>query len=332
MIEPSPVQEGTQPTFNRKGAWTEFPEFYKGPQDAITQTLKILRGDPRPFISDLPQVPLPKNYKSGNPLPVELEIAFLLRMGAVGDRARSMVTHNELLEIARNIWGFDEAAFQRFKSEVFPTAQTWVEQFFEKERQKFALQKETTNVFFLTTWNAERLDMLSSLMLANLPKKITNIAAMIDRYKRIQRKTIKEVQQSFQTLALDSPPERQQQIDHLVQETINIISQLTYLTSSELDEITSMERQKGFIFLDTLVEIMPDLYETIVLAKRRQSNLNAGGFHGARGDDAISLGQRESALGKLVFGAKDNTSKRGIVDTVTKKPAGNQKVMMTPKK
>lgn len=310
-----------------QGAWKDFPAMYQSPIDAVRQTLSIFRGNPRVFLMDLPQVPIPDKYQNGDPLPLELELAFLLKGGCVGDRPTSIVTFGELLECAQEVWGLDDSDFEQFKATKLLEAQEWYKQFLGKLHQDMVKQMENRNLYFLSTWNAARFDALIALYEKMREPKIDNLPSMVQRYQNIHRKAILELQEQFQQAQkLESADERRQRIQSLYTSITEIICRITFLTPTELENITSTEQQKGYLYLDTLADILPELFETASFAKNYYSKLTHAGFAAAVGEDAVTLGRREQALDKLVYGANDNKSVRGIIDTITKKPIGRRRV------
>jgi hypothetical protein len=301
----------------RVGAWAKFPEMYRGPSDVIKAHIRAIRFNPSIF---LPQEPLPKDVKRGEPLPLELEVKALLKSNMVGDNSLAMVTNEELLSIASQLWGLDDERLLALRKEILPSAQEWLDQQSEQEKRKWGETQEAKDRFLLEAWNTDRMDLLTDLV-ATLPSnQVANVEGLAGRYKNLQRPIVEALGTELEAVAgVEDENARREQVHALADRLRDVVGQLTYLAPDEIEEVNGNEQQKGFVFLDTFKDIYPELYRSAALAKKRYQAIQIRGVSNSQGEEVHLLQVRNEAKKKLVYGAKNNRSVRSLGDKLLRR-------------
>lgn len=266
----------------------------------------------RSFLLPGKQIP---NTKSGEPLPFELEVQALVKAGEVGnDPENNGVLIDEFFEVAPKIWNLTQEQRRNLVKDYRPKIEQWTKDRDDEFRQ-LALdidkKKEGKSLFFLRTWDQARFEKLLGILSAVPESKVPNAQQLTERFKNLQMPVIKSIPAKITAaLTIENNPQRLRELQALVDSISTHIQQLTYLTAEELDEITSNEEKKGYLYLDSFAAIYPQLYQTVQTVKTATVEYKTSA-------EVVALNLRQEALEGLVYGAKTNVETRSIIDKLT---------------
>ncbi len=100
---------------------------------------------------------------------------------------------------------------------------------------------------------------------------------------------------------------KSKKIKDITRDIRELLSDLIFLTPDEIKEIADTEHYFDFVYLDTLVNIFPVLFETYIDAKRLREQLHTEGGYRIEGELAARMRKREISIEQdLQYGARSN--------------------------
>lgn len=309
------------------GAWRKFPDIYKKPEDAILQTLRMLRANPQAFFRDETSVP------SSKPLALEKELEMLLKVGAIGDAPTALVTISEFRDVAAGVWGLNYAQEQRLFEETLHEAERKVQEQLQQSRAEMAQVREKKQLFILRTWSPERFTLLEELLLGLNTSPEVDFKISVTRFNALELPKVLELQARVEkVINQGNQAERRIELDLLTGTVLDVIHRLVYTTDDEVDLITSTEQRQGYLFLDSLASAASTFYRTAAVAKKRAQSLQLQGSHTSGGEEAFLLDQREQAINGLLYGANTSTSTRSLSDRIRRRARPSPSTSQRPSK
>ena len=301
--------EGAKPV--KSGAWTEFADTngWTKPADPINESLRRLRSDDPSYLDRFLREPntVPDNHQPGEPLPIDIELKALFAQGAIGREPQSMVTVEEFLSAAPEIWGLNPGQVAHLRDHTLPEIEAWVQVWDEKEKESRHEEIERQNRFILQTWAQPRFHTLLTDVLPHVTSQ--DIHTALQAFQRFHGNDLERAFDAAEDAqGIDDAEQRRQAMQKSVDIILGLAARITRLHPTELNKIAENERFHGYLFLDSLAEQYPLFESSYDEAHKMEENLNATGAHVSQGAEFELLRRREEAIESLRYGAKDARS------------------------
>lgn len=267
-----------------KGVWFQLMK-YQNPEDAIRKTVTKYCNSPSRYFSP-EQV---QSLQQGD-ISVKDQVALLLKLNVVGDNPSALVSMPEFIEVLPSLWG--DAQQEYITEEVLP-----------------GLENEE-NIFLIKAWNHIRFRQLNQLVARSFKQNPDQtIPYHRDLSMRISRVYKDDIVDSditpFDTEQANTVRDRAQKV-------VNAVSEATFLTRFEVQEITRNEWNLGYLYLDTFARAVPLFYETAPAAKQNAYRYRTNGSNESLyvSDSDTRLWQRDIMFQDLRYGAQNTTAVR----------------------
>lgn len=268
------------------GKWKAYRGEFQDPEDAIRQILERYQANPFPLpFSSNTEI---EGFEDEKQIDLQSQISLLLQMNVVGENPSALVCTSEFLETIPSIWG--EGSVENITQVILPE-----------------LQQEQ-DIHLLQTWSRERFTRLKQLLTKK--RELSGIRYLAELKKRTDLTYGRDIIWQDQSGNLSA--EQDISLRDRAKSVASAVSELTFLTEYEGDEVFRNERIFGNLYLDTLVNAVPILYETAQVAKQEAHLYKIGKAISSNhlSNEETKLWQRRAAISNFRYGAPDNVSVR----------------------
>lgn len=274
-----------------QGAWVKYKDIYSSPTELLKDEFRSMRRMiPDSMRRNLPAENIPEDHEMGRPYPLDIEIISLFVNGFAGTSPESLLTIEELSASLKDIYSGDEwPEVEKLIKGKFETLQERVRRNNEILDLQIEIDRKRSLSTTLDSWNPLRIEKF--LEIAGLTESIDSLKSL------------------YAGLVEGMPDNNYDALHPTLEQYLLIISPIFQLTPHELEDIARIERNEGYLYLDSLVSAIHQLAPSYTEALRVEIETSQFGNSSYTSDSGIS--SREGIIrGYLRYGAGSSTAVR----------------------
>lgn len=221
-----------------QGAWVRLKDVYSSPTELLKDEFRSMRQMiPDSMRRNLPAENIPEDHQMGSPYPVDIEILSLFVNGFAGTSPESLLTIQELSTSLKDI----------YSAEKWPDVEKLLQNNFLSLQDRISRNKEILD----SQLEIQKIDNLKNLLDTWNPLRIQELVRLTESHDSIE-----SVRSLHEAMMVEISKNTFDSLRPTRDAFLLLVSPIVQLTPHEIADIAVTEKKEGYLYLDSLVEII----------------------------------------------------------------------------